>query len=160
TRAQLDGREHWLARGFAAVEGRRSNAVDAENANDLLHQVGLALDVAPPRRNGDPQGLAAVGDGEAEMAAHALGLAPVNVDTGQPRQFVERKIDDARGYLRRARDHDLRGFAAAEIKHHLGRKLEPRQHEGGIDPALESVAGVRIDAELAAGLRDVDRIPK
>src|SRR5262249_56850991 len=96
-----------------------------------------------PLGTGDSQGLAAASEGEAEMAEHTLGLAPVDVEAGQPRQFVERKIDDARGYLRRARDHDLRGFAAAEIEHHLGRKLEPRQHEGGIDPALESVARVR-----------------
>src|SRR5262249_54804016 len=110
-RAQLDGREHWLARRLAPVEGRRRNALDTENANDLLHQPALPAALPPPRRNGDSQGLAAAGDGEAEMAEHALGLAPVGVEAGQPRQFVERKIDDARGYLRRARDHDLRGIA-------------------------------------------------
>ena len=51
------------------------------------------------------------------------------------------------------------GVAAAEIEHHRGRELEARQHEGGIDAALEAVARVRIDAELAAGLRDVERDP-
>ena len=38
--------------------------------------------------------------------------------------------------------------------------LEPRHHEGGIDAALEAIARIRIDAELAAGLRDVDLVPQ
>ena len=43
---------------------------------------------------------------------------------------------------------------------HAGRELEPGQHEVGVDAALEAVAGVRIDPELAAGLRDVDLVPQ
>ena len=50
--------------------------------------------------------------------------------------------------------------AAAEVEHHLGRELEPRHHEVRIDAALEAIARVRIDAELAAGLRDVERLPQ
>ena len=62
--------------------------------------------------------------------------------------------------MRRARDRDLGRLAAAEVEHHLRRELEPRHHEGRIDAALEAVARVRIDAELAAGLRDVERRPQ
>ncbi len=42
----------------------------------------------------------------------------------------------------------------------LRRELEARQQEGRIDAALEAIARVRIDAELAAGLRDVERLPQ
>ena len=55
---------------------------------------------------------------------------------------------------------DLRRRAAAQIQHHARRQFEARQHEGRIDAALETVAGVGIDAELAAGLRDVDLVPQ
>ncbi len=76
--AQLDRREHRLARSLAAVERRRGNALDTENANDLLHQVGLALDLTAPGRDGNFQVLARTSDGEAESAEHALDLALVD----------------------------------------------------------------------------------
>ena len=41
-----------------------------------------------------------------------------------------------------------------------GRQLQPRHHEVRIDAALEAIARVRIDAELAPGLRDVERRPQ
>ena len=66
----------------------------------------------------------------------------------------------ALGRLRLAGDGDLRRRAAAEIEHHLRRQLEPRHHESRIDAALEAIARIGIDAELAAGLRDVERIPQ
>src|ERR1700758_5477889 len=80
--------------------------------------------------------------------------------TGQSRQLLERKIDNARGHLWCTCDGDLRGLAAAQLDHHASRKLEARQHESGIDPALEAIARVRLDAELATSLRDVRRGPQ
>ena len=73
---------------------------------------------------------------------------------------LKREIDDR--FLRRriAGDHDLRRRAAAEIEHHLRRQLEARQHEGRIDAALEAIARVGIDGELAPGLRDVELVPQ
>ena len=41
-----------------------------------------------------------------------------------------------------------------------GRELEARHAEGGVDAALEAVAGVGVDAEPAAGLGDVERVPE
>ena len=61
---------------------------------------------------------------------------------------------------RLAGDDDFRRLAAAQFEHQLGRELEARQHEGRIDAALEAIARIGIDAELAAGLRDVDRVPQ
>ena len=59
-----------------------------------------------------------------------------------------------------AGDDDLRRRAAAQVEHHLGGELEARQHEVRIDAALEAIARVGVDAELAAGLRDVERLPQ
>ena len=79
---------------------------------------------------------------------------------GEARQFAERKIDDL--FLRRriAGDNDFRRFAAAEVEHHLGRELKAGQHEGGIDTTLEAVARIGVDTELAAGLCDIELVPK
>ena len=44
---------HDTRRRVATAERRRRNAIDADDAYDLLDDVGLALDVGPPRRRGD-----------------------------------------------------------------------------------------------------------
>ena len=49
--AQLDRREHRLARRFAAVERRRRHAVHADDAHDFLDDVGFALHIGAPRRH-------------------------------------------------------------------------------------------------------------
>ncbi len=54
----------------------------------------------------------------------------------------------------------MRGLAAAELQRHGSRKLRAGNAEGGIDAALEAIARVAEDAELAAGPRDVVRVPK
>ena len=59
-----------------------------------------------------------------------------------------------------AGDDDLGRRAAAEVEHHLRREFEAGQHEVRIDAALEAIARVGVDAELAAGLRDVERVPQ
>jgi hypothetical protein len=46
--AHLQRGEHRLARALAALERRERHAVDAEDAHDLLDDVGLALDIAAP----------------------------------------------------------------------------------------------------------------
>src|ERR1700756_2203588 len=46
--AELDRRQHRLARCVAPLERRLGHIVDADNAHDLLHDVGLAVHVAAP----------------------------------------------------------------------------------------------------------------
>jgi len=46
--AQLNGREHRPARSLTPIKRRRRNALNADYTRDLLHQVGLALDIPPP----------------------------------------------------------------------------------------------------------------
>ncbi len=45
----------------------------------------------------------------------------------------------------------MRGFAAAKFENHARGDLGAHGCEGGIDAALEAIARIGIDAELAAG---------
>ena len=56
-----------------------------------------------------------------------------------------------------------RPFATARrrrFEHELRREIEPRHAEVGIDAALEAIARVGHDPELAAGVGDVHRVPQ
>ena len=154
------GGEHRLAGVGAARKRRRRHALDADDAHQLLDDVGAALHVRPPRRHRDFDLLALAGGEEAELLQHAAHFGERQFEAGQPRQFAQREIDDL--FLRRriAGNDDLGRLAAAQIEHHLRRQLEPGQHEIRIDAALEAIARVGIDAELAPGLRDVDLVPQ
>ncbi len=79
---------------------------------------------------------------------------------GETLDLAQREIDHAILAEGIADDDVLRRRAAAHLHHEPGREFEPGHHEGGIDAALEAIAGVRIDAELAAGLGDVDLVPQ
>ena len=82
-------------------------------------------------------------------------------DRCRPRRFTSEIGNSILTRLRAfAGEHHLAGVAAAQLQHQLRRQLEARQHEGRIDAALEAIAGVGDDAELAAGLGGVDRIPE
>ena len=83
-----------------------------------------------------------------------------HVDAGEALHLAQREIDHAIVAEGLADDDVFRRRAAAHLHHQFGRQLEPRHHEGRIDAALEAIARVGIDAELAAGLRDVDLVPQ
>ena len=91
--AHLRGGEHRLARRVAAVERRRGNPVDADDADDLLDDVGLALDVGPPRRRRDLHAAVLAGDEEAELLQHAAHLGQVEIEAGEPLQLGGREVD-------------------------------------------------------------------
>ncbi len=55
---------------------------------------------------------------------------------------------------------DGRRLATAQVDHHAGRELQPGHHEGRVYTAFESVAGIRVDPELTAGMGDVHRLPQ
>ena len=145
---------------LAALERRHRHLVDADDAHDLLDDVGLALHVGAPGRDRDLHDRAVAGHHEAEPVEDAAHLRQRHLDAGEPLHLGQREIDHAVVAIGVA-DHDiLRRRAAAELHHHARRHLEPGHHEGRIDAALEAIARVRIDAELAAGLRDVDLVPQ
>jgi hypothetical protein len=157
--AELYRRQHRLARVLAALERRHRHLINADNAHDLLHDVGLAMDVGAPRGNGNLHHRAVARHDETEMGQDAPHLGERHLDAREPLDLGQREIDHAVVGERFA-DHDiLRRRAATELHDKLGRKLEARHHEGRIDAALEAIARVRIDAELAPGLRNVDLVP-
>src|SRR5690606_34002292 len=89
-----------------------------------------------------------------EDALRVLG----HVDAAEPRYQV-RSEDDLPLPLRLAAgDHRRARLPAAELEDHLGRGFEARQHRRRVHTALEPVARIRVDAELAAGLRRPARI--
>ena len=144
----------------AALERRHRHLVDADDAHDFLDDVGLAVHIGAPGGHGDLHHRAAAGDHEAEMAEDAPHLDQRHLDAGQALDLAQREIDDAVLAEGVADDDVFRRRAAAQFHHQLGRELQPRHHEGRIDAALEAIARIRIDAELAAGLRDVDLVPQ
>ncbi len=158
-RSWIGGQDR-LARRVAALERRHRHLVDADDAHDLLDDVGLAVHVGAPGGHRDLHHRAAAGHHEAEMAEDALHLRQRHVDAGEALDFGQRKIDHAVVAEGLADDDILRRRAAAHFHHQPGRHLQPRHHEGRIDAALETIARIRIDAELAAGLRDVDLVPQ
>ena len=94
------------------------------------------------------------------MAEDPLHLHQRHVDGCEPLHLVKREIDHA-VFAKGVADHDIFGRrTAAHFHHQLGRHFEPGHHERRIDAALKTVARVGIDAELAAGLRDVDLVPQ
>ena len=86
------------------VERRRRHAVDADDAHDLLDDVGLALDVRPPRRHRDLHALA-LRRRRRSRAARARA-ASRSAATSRPASrftFAEREIDDRSRALRPCR---------------------------------------------------------
>ena len=100
------------------------------------------------------------GDGEAERTEHAAHLLRVGVQAGEPLELRGRELDPLLLGASVPRDRDFRRRAAAQVEHQFGRELEPGHHEGRIDAALKPIARVGMNAELAAGLGDVGRIPQ
>ena len=155
--ALLQRRQH--RRGHPVVEAgqrRHRGSVDADDAQDLLDDVGLHLDVRPPGRHADP----AVLDAEAEPGQDRLALLARNVDADQAPDLAVGKVDRPLRRGRVARDDHPRRLAAADLEHELGREIAAGNAEVGIDAALEAVARVGDDAEPAAGLGDVGRVPQ
>ena len=93
------------------------------------------------------------------MAQNTLHFQKRHVDAGEALHFAHREIDDAILPEGVANNDLFRGRAAAYLHDQPGGHIEPRHHEGRIDAALETIARVRMDAELAAGVRDVGLVP-
>src|SRR5204863_9621374 len=125
-------------------------------AHDFLDDVGLAVHIGAPRGHGNLYHRAATGDHEAEMAEDAPHLDQRHFDSRQTFDLGQREVDDAVLAEGVANDDVLRRRAAAELHHELGREFERRHHESRIYAALEPISRIRIDAELAASLRDIE----
>ena len=143
----------------------RSNGVIGTLSTPTMRTISSTMSALPctsdaPRRHRDLHHGAGAGHHEAETAEDALHLRKRHVDAGEALHLGQRKIDHAIVAEGLADDDVLRRRAAADLHHQSRRHLQPRHHEGRIDAALETIARVRIDAELAAGLGDVDLVPQ
>ena len=87
-------------------------------------------------------------------------LRPRHLDAGQRLHPAAAQQCSCAGVRRPARHHELGGLAAAEIEDHARGELGAGGREGRIDAALEAVARIGADAELAAGRRGAHRIEK
>src|SRR5581483_6195712 len=110
------------------------------------------LDIgAPARRRHLPGSGAAGGEGEAEGLQNlALLLAG---DGAAAERFDSRRAiaDGARAFGERARRGDFARLAAAELENELGRDIDAPGRGFRIDAALEAIARIGEDAELASG---------
>ena len=160
-RALLDqGQDRLCHRSLEARQGFGHDAVDAGDADDLLDQIRLALDVRTPGRRCHARRARPSPESGSRASSGSLRIsrAARRDPTGaEPRS---RGIDDERFLRDLARERRFARLAAAQVDHQLGGHVETRQREGRIDAALEAVTRIGDDAELAAGLRDVQRIPE
>ena len=155
--ALLQQRQHrWRHAFVQARQRRRRHAIEAGDAHDLLDDVGLALDVGPPARHDR----LAVLELEAEPLEDRLALALRDVDAEQPLHFAVGEVNRALRLDRIAGDDQPRRLAAAKVDDEMRRQLGAGDAEIGIDAALEAIARIGDDAELASGLGDVGRVPQ
>ena len=158
--AALHGAEFCRSKRLGLRQRRRRHLVEADDAHDLLDEVGLALDVGAPARHGDLEVLAMAGGPEAEQRQRRLHFRGRHGEAGEALHFGDREVDDQVALGNLARDHDLGGLAAADLEDELGREFEARNREGRINAALEAMAGVRMNVERPARARDGERIPE
>ena len=146
---------------FRAREGSGWNALHPCDAQNFLDEIGLALNVRPPGRNGDARArLSGVLDGKAEPLQNVLGLRRRDVDAREPLGFAKREIDAPPLAGRGPREENLGRLAATELHDEARRQLEAGKREGRIDAALETIARVGHDAELATAFGDICRVPE
>ncbi len=94
----------------------------------------------------------------AERGENALGLARRQVHAAQSRDARRAQREGAAPLGRCAGDHDFRRLAAAERQDQAGREFGAPFDRGRVDAALEPVARVGFDAELAPRRRRADRV--
>ena len=144
----------------------RSNGVDGMRSTPTMRTTSstmsaLPCDVRPPGRHRDLHAARLVRR-RRSRDGRARGLTSGRPTSRPASRFSSRsgKSMMRSGVSALPATVTVRRRAAAEVEHHLGGELQARQHEGRIDAALEAIARVGIDAELAAGLRDVERLPQ
>ena len=143
----------------------RPNGVDGMRSTPTMRTISSTMS-ALPSMSGRHDGAATFtrlswpATKKPSLVQHAAHLDQIEIEAGEPLQFAGREVDDLFRRFGLAGDGDLGRRAAAQLDHHLRGELQPRQHEVRIDAALETIARVGVDAELAPGLRDVDRLPQ
>ena len=160
-RRSLRGGENGLARRVAAREFGRGHAIDAGDAHDFLDDIGLAFDIRPPRRHRDLHHSCRCRR-RRSRAFRGCASSPATAGRDRTRRFTSSTGNSISlsGDFASPATMISDAVSAAELDDKLGREFETRQHEIRIDAALEAIARIGMDAELAAGLRDIERLPE
>ena len=132
--------------------------VEAADAGNLLDQVGGPVYVAAPGWRGYVEAAIGRRHCEAEGFENALLLGRVDLHARQAFHLAGPEEDAAFPVDARAHGHRHRGFAAANLRHHAGDMAGGPDRAFGIKPALEPVAGVGIQVQLAPGGRHRNRV--
>ena len=142
-----------------AVERHRRDLVVALDPEDFLDEIGLALDVAAPGRRLDREIAARQAlDREAERGQDRRALLRRHVEPAEGRRTLGTQHIAPPPIRDGAGRHDLGRLAAAQVEHQPGGDFEPVPDEGRVEPALETIARVARDIELAAGRGGAHRI--
>ena len=147
----LRGRENRTARRHeAATCGMRRHLVDAVNAHDFFDEIGrpamsLRQDGGVTRIASSPSTSKAELRQNTDDLVHRADRCRRAAATSRAREW-----DCPAPFGNCAGDDGLRRLAAAEFENEFGREFEPRHDEFRIDAALEAIARVGQDTELAA----------
>ncbi len=158
TRAALRGQERRLGQGLFPRQGDRRDVLVAVDAQHLLDETGLALDIGAPGGRLDREMIGLLGHGAAEILQNPLLLARRQFEAAQAAGAVGAEAQLAPPGRHGARDADLRRLAAAQLEDEPRRDLDAGTGEFGIEAALEAVARVALQIELAAGRGGAQRI--
>ena len=116
----------------------RRDHVDAVDAHDFLDQIGFALDVRPPRRDGDVKEIAGAADGETQPAQLRDALFGGHVQTGQPFHLGDWEHHLPRFVASVANDIGLCRFAAARISTRRVASSRPGTMNSGSTPRVRN----------------------
>ena len=134
-RALLQGRQRRLGDGGIATGQRlRLDPVEAGDADDLLHEIGLAFHIRAPGRGENLHSVARAGHVEPEGLQRHLHLGAGEFDPGKAARLGPGEIDDTFRLGQVTGDHRLARRAAADLDDHAGGEVEPRQGENGSTP--------------------------
>src|SRR5690606_10397429 len=146
TAADLQCRQDTAVDRTEVFNRLRRDLVDAMDAHDLFHEIGLAIDIRAPGRHGNGEAAAFALYLEAEARENFPAFIGRDVEAGQALVLRGRRVGhfglvalvaDALGVCCRA---------AAKLQHEFGRALWTGNHVFRVDTALEAVAGIGDDA--------------
>ena len=154
-----------VSTGFSTVASRRGKGVEGTRSSPPMRVISSTRS-ALPSMSGRQEGGITFAKRSSELKLKPSRLKVVSAAMSSMSRPVRRFVSlNGKSIVRRwsgicAGERDPRSLSAADLEHHARRELEPRKRECGIDAALETIARIRVDAELAAGLGDIERIPK
>ena len=140
-------------------ERDRRDLVVALDAQYLLDEIGLADDVAAPRRRLDREIASRDSlDLAAERGEDLRALLMRYVKPAERCRPLGAQHVSAPPIGHGAGRDDLRRLAAAQLKHQPRGNLQPVPDKGRVEAALEAIAGIACNVELAPGRRGADRV--